>query len=128
MSLDALVRTGVALAHQITGDLQVVVEHEPWTGTDGYNKPTYGYVKKRKALVERKQRMVRTPTGEEVLSTCTVTILGTVKANGATGRQEPIDTRDRLTLPDDTTAKILSVEGLIDPTTERPYCYEVALG
>jgi hypothetical protein len=51
-----------------------------------------------------------------------------VAANGTTGRREPIDPRDRLTLPDGAVGNILAVEGLGDPDTNHNYFYQVYLG
>lgn len=128
MGLDALIRSGVALAKKVTASLQVTVTHEAWTGSDGYGLATYAYPRKRLALVERKQANIRTAGGETVLSRCMVLFLEPIKANGADGRTEPIDTRDRIILPDETTGPILAVNGMIDPTTDRPYYGEVWLG
>lgn len=128
MSLDALVRSGVAIAKSVTADLQVTVEHEAWTGVDGYAAPTYASAKKRQALVERTQRVIRTATGENQVARVRVLFLEPIKANGADGRVEPIDPRDRLTLPDGTVGQILDVSGMFDPTTDAPYFCEVFCG
>jgi hypothetical protein len=57
-----------------------------------------------------------------------ITIIGPVTANGAPNRDEPVDPRDKFVLPDGTSGPIVDVNGLLDPSTGRPYLYEVALG
>lgn len=131
MGLATTLRNAVAVASRVTGGsggVQCDVTHEAWTGRDGYGKPTYASGKTRKAIVERTQRMIRTTGGNDVLSRARITFLDIIKANGATGRTEPIDPRDRFTLPDGTTGPVLDVIGVIDPSTERPFAHEVLLG
>lgn len=128
MSLDAIVRAGLATAKKITADLQVDVTHAAWTGVDGYALPTFASAITRKAIVERRQRIIRTTSGETVMSRATVLFLEPIKKNGASGRTEPIDPRDVITLPDGTTGPIVDVNGLMDPTTDRPYYAEVFIG
>jgi hypothetical protein len=128
MGLGGLVRSGIALANSITGTLQVDVIHHPWIGSLSDGMASYGLATVRRAIVEAKQEQVRTFTGEEATSRAMVTIIGPVEDNGAAGRREPIDPRDRLILPDGTTGPILDVQGLVDAGTGRPYMYQIALG
>jgi hypothetical protein len=72
--------------------------------------------------------MRRMANGQEVMQRATVTFIGPVTANGAVDRQEPIDPRDKITLPDGSTGSILSIEGVADPSTSYPYMFVVALG
>ena len=123
-----IIRSGVALADSLTTTLQPTVLHAAWTGNDGTGGYTYASAVKRPALVERKQKMVRKASGEEVLSTHAVYFLRPIKNNGATGRQEPIDPRDRITLPDGTTSNILTVSSFIDKDSGAGYFHEVYLG
>lgn len=129
MSLDDLVRSGIALAHSITADLQVTVTHEAFTGVDGFAKPTYASGNDYQAIVEKRMRRFRNDDGDEVVSQYKVMFLVPVEENGTSGRSEPIDTRDRLTLSDGRTGPILHISaGLLDPTTDQPYYHEVYLG
>ena len=123
-----IIRQGVALADELTQDLQPSVEHEAWTGNDGTGGYTYDFAVSRPALVERKQKLVRKATGEQVLSTHVVTFLRPIEDNGATGRQEPLDPRDRITLADGTKSNILSIESFVDKDTDAGYFHEVYLG
>ena len=128
MGLDALIRAGLRTAHALTADLQAEVLHEAWTGADGYGQATFAGVQKRAAIVEQRQRAIRGRDGEVVMTRARVLFLAPLTPQGADGRIEPIDSRDRLTLPDGTTGPILDVEGLMDPTTDAPYYAAVWLG
>ena len=82
----------------------------------------------RQAVVERRQRLIRTATGEQVMSRHRILFPRPIAANGASTRQEPIDPRDVLTLPDGDTGPILEVTGVVDPSTSAPYSFEVWMG
>lgn len=128
MGLSDIVRNGVALAKSITADLQTEVQIEPWIAATTSGGPTYGAARTFRAIVDYKQRLRRTVPGQEVLQQAAVYILEPVSANGATGRNEPIDSRDKVTLPSGFTGPILDVMGVVDPSTEAPYLYEIVLG
>jgi len=128
MGFDDLVRNGIALANTLTSTLQVLVTHEAWTGQDGYGKPTFAAAISRTAIVEHKQRWIRNRDATIMAVLPSVTFLGPIADNGAANRAEPIDPRDRITLPDGTTGPIQDVKFIMDPATNRPYMYEVALG
>lgn len=129
MSLADLVRSSVAVADRVTRALQVDVEHEAWIGQSSTTKPTYAAAVNVKAIVEQGPKALRTPSGETIPIKAVISILHTIADNGAAGRKEPIDPRDRFTLPDGTVgAPILGAEGLVDTLTEKPYAYTVALG
>lgn len=128
MGLAAIVRSAVATANGVTSDLQVAVTHEAWTGVDGQGSSSYAAGVSRDAIVEHKQRLVRTAAGEMLMARARLMFLEPIPDNGATGRREPIDPRDRITLPDGSTGPILDVQGMTDPATDRPYALEVFLG
>jgi hypothetical protein len=128
MGFDDLVRDGIALAKTLTADLQDNITLQRWTGTDGYNKPTYADPVTHEVLIEHKMRQHRLPTGEIVQTRAKVTWLHPLTAHGAAKRKEPIDPRDKITLPDGRTGPILDVQGLVDPATGYPYMPEVYLG
>lgn len=129
MGLQSLVSAGVAIASSLTASLRVTVTHEAWTGTSGnYATPTYATGVSRTALVEMNPTLTRLPDGTEVMARATVTFLDPISAQGASGRREPIDPRDKITLHDGTTGPILSVSGLANPDTNLPYLLVVTLG
>ena len=131
MGLDSIVRDVVSVANDLTADLQDTITLEQWTGnaTDGKRGSTYASGVSIKALVEMGPKPFRTSNGDTILAAAVVSILQPVTANGATGRQEPIDPRDRITLPNsEVAAPIMSAAGFMDPSTNSPYFYTVALG
>lgn len=123
-----IVRMGVALADSLTITLQAKVKHEAWIGTDGFSGDIFADPVFRDAIIENKQRLVRGLDGEEVVSTHTISILRPIDPRDIEGRQEPIDARDRFTLPDGSTGKVLNVGGLIDPDIGASYFHQVWLG
>jgi len=128
MSLDTIVRSAVSIANSVTSDLQCDVTLEAWTGSSVHGAPTYATAVTIPAIVEMKNRLVKAVNGELVMSKARVTFVRPVTANGATGRREPIDPRDRITLPDSETGPILDVDGLFDSSTNAPYMLSVFLG
>jgi hypothetical protein len=128
MAFDSLVRNGIALAKSLTSSLQMNVQHFPWTGQTDRMKPTYGDPITYPALVEYKSELIRIATGEEKQAKTKVTFLAPITVNGADDRQEPVDPRDKIVLPDGRTGPILEIKGLGDPVTGYPYMFEVTLG
>lgn len=117
MGLDTLVRSAVKIADSVTKTLQVTVQHEAWTLQAGDGEPVYADPIDRRMLYEIKRRQVTSRDGRELTSQHQLLSLDPIQPNGAEGRREPIDERDRLTLPDGTVAPILSIEGLSDAGT-----------
>lgn len=132
MGFDAILRSGLATAHRITGSLQATVQHERWKSIDGYGLPTYARAIDRTAIVEKTQKLIRTAGGAEVMAKTRLTFLTPLSdldtGSTITGRQHPTDVRDRITLPDGTTGPILDIEGMTDPTTDRNYFEVIFLG
>lgn len=131
MGLGAVVRSAVAVANDITADLQDTITIEQWTAnaTDGYPGKSYDSSISVSAIIEQGPRPFRTREGEVIQAAAVINILQPIAANGATGRVEPIDPRDRITLPDGyADTPIMGASGLVDPSTGRPYYYQIALG
>lgn len=129
MGLSNLIRNGVAIANRLTTDLQVSITHYAWIGQGAtYGEPLYSTPITRTAIVELKQRMIRIPGGEDIWQKASVTFLEPIAANGAAGRREPIDPRDKIVLPDGYTGPIRDVIGLANNFADSPYMIEVILG
>jgi hypothetical protein len=128
MALNDTIASGIATANKITASLQDTVGFEAWTGKDKFAKPTYAASVNYQALIERKQTLRRKMSGEEVAAQTKITIIGPVANTVATSRHNPIDPRDRITLPDGTIGPIVDVQGLVNPGTSEPYMVEVFLG
>ena len=119
MGFRDLVRDGVALANSLTADLQANVTHKAWVSTSGSGVKTYAAPVIRPALVDWKQKQVRTVSGVLTVSRASVTFL------------DPdviVDEKDVIILPDGTTGPILDMAGFIDRVTGTPYLTEVFLG
>lgn len=143
MGLTDILVSAVAIADGVTSDIQVAVAHEPWKGSTASGGPEFGDAVNLSGILEVKQRMVKLRTGDLVMSRANITFLSPIAASGmdsldqlhpeltedgATGRREPIDPRDKLTLPDGTTGPILDTEGLMNPKTNSPFFLQVFLG
>ena len=130
MSLATVIRNAVATAKSVTSALQANITLAAWTGhaTSGA-QPTYATAVTLPALIEQGPVAFRTAAGETITVKAIVHILQPITANGTASREEPIDPRDKITLPNGTVgAPIMSAGGFVDPSTGLPYLYTVALG
>ena len=118
MSLATILQNGISVANTITTSLQATITHAAFSSDDGYGKATYATGVERKAIVERRQKYVRTEAGDEKLSLAKLTFPYPVTINE----------RDKITLPDSTVMPILKIDGVVDPTTNAEYLVEVELG
>lgn len=110
---DAVAAINVALPDLglTPGLLTGTVTHEAWIGSDEYNKPTYDDPVDLEAMYQEGSGQVRTRDGEVIATRACILLLGTVAPNGTTGRREPIDPRDKLTLPSGYTGPIVDNVG-----------------
>lgn len=132
MALGDIVRSGIATAKSIVGgpgNLMDVVTIQYWEGDDATGTGTYSAAVTFEAVVIRGQRDVRKPDGQEAVSTAYVAFLEELPNHGVgTGRREPLDERDLITLSDGTTGPILSISGLMDRKNSKGFYSEVYLG
>ena len=129
MGYDSIVRKGVASADKMTDSLQCNVQHFAWIGSNDYGGPDYEPSPIiRRGIVEEKEYLRRLPDGQEVTQKASITFPRPIAANGAADRREPIDPRDKLILPSGYTGPILGVFGVVDPSTQQPYSFEVIMG
>lgn len=126
--LDVLV-SGIAIANDLTKGVQASVVIEPWESQATDGTITYGDPVTYSAVVDTTRKQKVGVGGELLIIGATVTIIGDVTPNGATGRIEPIDPRDRVTLPDGRVAPIVSVpNSVVNPATNRGLIHEIELG
>jgi len=119
MGLASVVRGAVATANRVTKDLQSTVSHQSAMSTPSSKGViAYGAAVSRRALVDWKQKVMRTSNGQEVTTRASVTFLEPVA----------VTLLDVIILPDGTTGPILDVGGFVDASTGRPYLMEVWLG
>lgn len=139
MGFSALVRAGVALANKLTTDLQVPVTHQAWIGqkpdafgdNDPFGSGNFASPVTRMAIVEPKRRLMKTASGQEVMSFVSLTFLTPIEDTVAThgnDRQNPVDPRDQFVLPDGSTGDIVDINGMLSGETQEPYMTVVLLG
>jgi hypothetical protein len=128
MGLADVLRAGVKTINAVTSDLQAAVTIEPWIGQDTYGVPKYGSPMSFTAVVDTREQDKRDPLGNVVSLRALVIVLVPVPPNGAPGRREPVDPRDKVNLPDGSTGPIVGVAGFIDGGTGKPYFHEIWIG
>lgn len=128
MSLNSIIRGGIAIANSVTKSLQGVVLHRSWMGTTGFGDVTYSEPVARRALIDQSEKPRFTQAGEMILTKAQLTILDPIPFINVAGRTNPIDSRDIFTLPDGTTGPVVATSGFIDAETNAPYMVEVTLG
>jgi hypothetical protein len=122
-----LLRSGVALADNLTKDLQATVTYERATGEDGYGKVTYASPVPLHAIVDFARKQVRTKEGALSVTRATIDLLNIAEVEAATNGQG-IGNNDRFTLPDGDTGPILDISGFIDRGTGHPIATTVMVG
>lgn len=128
MGLNDVISSGVGVINKVTSTLQDIVVHEAWIGHDSYGADIFASGISRPALVELTRKITRGKDGQDIVSVAQVTFLTPVSSNGAVDRTEPIDPRDRITLPSGFYGTIVNIAGLINPSTRQPYLYQVSIG
>jgi hypothetical protein len=115
MALDDLIRGGIALAKDLTADLQATVKHRRYKGQLHTGERDFYPVVLRQAIVDAKQEKVRAADGREVVSRMYVLFL------------EPVDVtlKDEITLPDGTKPELIALAGFVDKGSGNPYYREI---
>jgi len=128
MSLLNILRAGVKIADRVTKPLQATVTFTHFANPpDLYGtEPTVTSTTLR-AIVDWKQRQLRTMQGELTVSRASVLFLDIAALVAATNGAG-IDDHDVIVLPDGTTGPILDMSGFIDAGTGHPIATEVFLG
>lgn len=123
-----IIRSGVSIADDLTSGVQPSFTHHPWIGQDGAGKRTYGSPVTLAGVVDRTFRMI-TSNGQQIAIAATITVVGDISPNGAAGRREPIDPRDKIVLSDGFTGPIIDAPGsVVDPGTGRGFIHSIMLG
>lgn len=128
--LAAVIRSGITAWKAATAGAQGVVTLEAWIGEDSKGEADFADPVPLSALIQANPARQETASGDEQKVLAIVTFLEALPANGAAGRvDEPIDPRDRITLPDGRTGPITDVKGgWVDPGTNLPFMAQVTLG
>lgn len=127
MSLLDVVRSAVAVADGVTRPLQATVSYERYTGSDAYGTQVFAAPVSLRAVVDWRQKQLRTTSGILSVSRASVMFLDIAALVAATGGAG-ISDEDKITLPDGTTGPILDMSGFIDAGTGHPIATEVFLG
>jgi hypothetical protein len=128
MGLRDIIVNGYAIANAQTKDLQALVLLEAWIGQGATGQPIYAAPVAYPALVQWTTKGSRNDQGELVMSLATVDVLGPIAGTFAAGRKNPVDPRDRLTLPGGEWAPITADNGLTDPQTGELYGHTIVVG
>ena len=130
MSLADIIRNGIATARTITLPLHVTVTHRAWIGQNFEGTPTF-IDTPRLALVERKQKLVKTMNGTEEMSSTYIGIIEEIApttANAGYARTNPVDVNDKFVLPDGTEVSVMAVDGFFDGGTGVPFYSQAYAG
>lgn len=132
MGLADILRGGIAIADNATKDVQGAVTWRAWTGQNWKGEDTYADPVSIRAVIDQTRKRRYSAGGQMITVVASLTILETVPPNGTVTvppRQEPIDTRDMITLPDGTTGPIIQGPGAVyDPGAGGPFLNEIQLG
>jgi hypothetical protein len=118
----SLLTNALSIADKVTKSLklQTSITFQRYKSSTGDGTASYGAAVTLSAVVEFKQRSVKTLEGESVLSTATVTMLDLPAVVAATpavtggGKAGWVFTKDKITLPNGRTQPILNVGGFVD--------------
>lgn len=132
MGLLNIIESAVRTANNVTLDLQSDIKFRKYIGQDLTGEKTYSPASNvdpitLRCIVEDKQKIVKTPSGELSQSNTTLTFLDVAKLLSATNG-DGIKEDDMIILPNGETGDILSVGGFINRNTKIPVATEVYLG
>lgn len=127
MSLLDTLRLGVRIADKVTKPLQPNVTFSHYTGSNEFGDKTYTAPVPLRAIIDWKQKQLRTQGGVLSVSRASVLFLDIDKLKAATNN-EGVDDNDLVVLPDGTTGPILDMGGFIDAGTGIPLATEIFLG
>ncbi len=132
MDLAAILTNGIAIADSVTKTVQGSITWEAFTGQDGYGAESYASPVTIRGIIDYTRRRRHNADGVLVTVIASVTILEVVTPNGASTnppRSEPIDVRDRITLPNGATGPIMQAPGAVyNPAAARPFINDLLIG
>lgn len=131
MAFDKILRSGVKIANRVTRSVQGNVLHRAWIAQDGLGKPIFdtepGEGTPRKAIVEKQMQRKVLPDGQMTAIEAVITFLDQIPTQGSQGRQEPIDTRDELTLFDGSIGPIAYIDSVCDPSKGPDQYFQITV-
>lgn len=128
MSIPSELRDGIAIIKGEFIDLMDHVTIRRWLAQDKYGKGIFTAPETFEAIIDLRQQDRPGASGQITRTSALVTILEEIAPINSAGRQNPIDPRDIIVLPDNTTAPIVETQGLWDGETNRPFYTDIWLG
>lgn len=131
MGYESLFESGVKILSSQFESMKLNVTHTAWIGEDGDGNDAFAAPVVRRALVDLSKQARVTKAGRTVMTFATLQFLEPIAnttPNAGKIREQPIDPRDSLVLPDGGTAPIVSTGGFADSVTTQPFVVEVVLG
>lgn len=123
-----ILRSGIQIADSLTKGVQSTITIERWTGQTVHGDDTYSIPITVSAVIDRTNKVINRGD-EQITIGATLTVIGDIPPDGGVGRREPIDPRDRITLPDGFTGPIINApNSVVDPGTGRGFINEIMLG
>jgi len=128
MAFDSLIRSGIKLADKLTTSLQAKITLHAWISNDLSGDPIFADPIDLLAIVDYNTKQWNF-NGKVITVQAVITFPRPIAPNGADGRIEPIDLRDKIILPNGSTGPIVySPNSIIDPITGRGYLTEIGIG
>jgi hypothetical protein len=133
VSLADDIREYVEVAHEVTEELQPIVQHLPWVAqTDGFGRKQlaapFGQPIARPALIEERYSVITVNESTQIETHVKLYFIKPIASLGAAGRAEPVDPRDKFVLPSGRTGPVVHTDGFVDAGTGAPYINIVYLG
>lgn len=127
MGLLETLRNAVKSVDKVTKPIQATVTYKRAVDDSSYAGFSHPDSTELRAIVDWRQKQLRTTSGELSVSRASITFLDVDALSNATEGQG-IDDRDIIILPDGTTGPILDMAGFIDAGTGQPIATEVFIG
>lgn len=124
----AIFRKGIAIVDKLTSALQATVTIQRWISQTPTGDPVYDTAFTENAVITIGAGFIYGPSGELIKTKAMIQIPRPLTPQGAPNREEPIDPRDKITLPNGVTGPVVRTDGVIDPTTGEPYAIDIWLG
>lgn len=131
MDLTGIFESGIAIASDIFEGNKCDVVFKAWVGSDGRGTDAYAAPVILRAIVDATKRQRTTANGNLVMTFAALTFLDAIEdttANAGEAREQPIDPRDILILPDGGTAPVVQTGGPTNPNTGSGFINETILG
>jgi hypothetical protein len=131
MDLLGIFESGIAIASDVFEGNKCDITFKAWIGSDGRGTDEYASPVTLRGIVDATKRQRTTANGNLVMTFASLTFLDAIDdttANAGEAREQPIDPRDILILPDGGTAPVVQTGGPVNPLTGTGLINETILG